>query len=122
MAVGSGERVLLECYATWCPPCRAAAPRLAELSTLFECRFVRVDVDAARDVSDQLGVTVMPTFLLFGSPAFGCPHIMQLSSCMGWSEEQLVTMLESHGVPRVELSAEQEAHCQLVPESASARV
>jgi thiol-disulfide isomerase/thioredoxin len=55
--------VVVDAYALWCPPCKAAAPVYAKLSEEFEnCCFAKVDVDNARDVSQRLGIQAMPTF------------------------------------------------------------
>ena len=54
----------------------------------------------------------MPTFLLFGVPAPGCPHMVELDGCQGWDEGRVRSLLESHGVARrpiAEAEAEEEA-------------
>ena len=57
--------VVIDAYALWCPPCKAAAPVYAKLSEEFTpetCCFAKVDVDEARDVAQRLGISAMPTF------------------------------------------------------------
>ena len=102
MAIQTGERILVDCYANWCPPCRTAAPIFAAMSTEYSCKFVKVDVDSAADVARELSITAMPTFLLFGNPAPGCPHMNKLGSCTGWRESEIRKMLESNGIARCE--------------------
>ena len=54
----------------------------------------------------------MPTFLLFGVPAPGCPHMVKLDGCQGWDEGRVRSLLESRGVARrpiAEAEAEEEA-------------
>ena len=100
-AILNGDKVLVDCYATWCPPCRAAAPEFGQMSLEYErCKFAKVDVDKAGDVAAQLGVRAMPTFMLFGSPALGCPHAMRLDVVQGWNSVAIRNMLEANGVPR----------------------
>jgi thioredoxin 1 len=59
--------VLVDFYATWCPPCRTLAPRLAELSRQYagKATFVKVDVDKSPELSQRMGVRSMPTVFVF---------------------------------------------------------
>lgn len=58
--------VIVDCFATWCGPCRAIAPRVAELSkTYSSAKFYQIDVDELNNLAANLGVRAMPTFILF---------------------------------------------------------
>jgi len=62
----TGELVVLDCFATWCGPCKAIAPRVAQLSEkMSNVKFYKIDVDEVPDVAQELGIRAMPTFLLF---------------------------------------------------------
>lgn len=68
-----GRLVLLDCFATWCGPCKAIAPQIAKWSEDPEysgIEFYKVDVDEVPDVAQELGIRAMPTFVLFkdGAP------------------------------------------------------
>ena len=47
-----GKRVICDFYATWCPPCKVAAPIYGNLSKEHtNVLFLKVNVDEARDVA-----------------------------------------------------------------------
>jgi len=58
--------VVLDCFATWCGPCRTIAPTVAKYSEEYPgVKFVKIDVDEVSDVAQELGIRAMPTFVLF---------------------------------------------------------
>ncbi|MCJ1275842.1 Cytoplasmic thioredoxin isoenzyme 2 [Puttea exsequens] len=61
--------MVLDCFATWCGPCKVIAPKVAEFSnddTLSaNTNYYKVDVDEVPDVAQELGVRAMPTFFIF---------------------------------------------------------
>ena len=62
----SGDATVLDCWATWCGPCKAISPLFEKLSEGFpQVKFFKVDVDAVDDVAQELGVRAMPTFMFF---------------------------------------------------------
>ncbi|KJZ79982.1 hypothetical protein HIM_00696 [Hirsutella minnesotensis 3608] len=68
-AISSNPRVIVDCFADWCGPCKVIAPILSRHSEEAEFKgkvhFVKMDVDALPQVTQQLGVRAMPTFVLF---------------------------------------------------------
>jgi thioredoxin 1 len=63
----STQPVLVDCWATWCGPCKAIAPLLDEAAQTYEGRLkiVKINVDENRTVPAMLGVRGVPTLLLF---------------------------------------------------------
>ncbi|KAI0890255.1 thioredoxin-domain-containing protein [Annulohypoxylon maeteangense] len=67
-AVKENKVVLLDCFATWCGPCKAIAPLLANHSNDEQFKdifFAKIDVDELPELSQELGITSMPTFMIF---------------------------------------------------------
>ena len=69
----ASEPVLVDFFATWCGPCRMMAPVIEEVSTEMEGKasVVKLDIDEAPEVAQQLGIMSVPTFIVFkdGQPA-----------------------------------------------------
>lgn len=58
--------LVLDCFATWCGPCKVIAPQVVKFSNTYpDARFYKLDVDDVPDVAQELGIRAMPTFLLF---------------------------------------------------------
>jgi|GEM_PF-1500282 len=57
--------VILDAYATWCPPCKAVAPIFDDLSKELngKIKFAKLNVDAEQSLAKKLEITSMPTFL-----------------------------------------------------------
>jgi thioredoxin len=64
LAASGSKLVVVDFTATWCGPCRQIAPVFEALASEYAGRatFLKVDVDAASDVSQFCSVTAMPTF------------------------------------------------------------
>ena len=86
--------VCVDAYATWCGPCKVAAPVFAKLSEVFtedSCTFAKFDTDESRDVAQRLQISAMPTFKLFKGG-------VEVESQRGWpGEAALKQMLIKHG-------------------------
>ncbi|GAA5839828.1 hypothetical protein JCM11251_001226 [Rhodosporidiobolus azoricus] len=61
-----GKVSIIDFHATWCGPCKAIAPVYQRLASEYAGRvqFLKVDVDAARDVAASFSVSAMPTFVI----------------------------------------------------------
>ncbi len=63
--LSASQPVVLDVYASWCGPCQMMAPVFEELEREHGStyKFAKLNVDEAREVSIQLGVTSVPTFI-----------------------------------------------------------
>ncbi|KAI1156711.1 thioredoxin-like protein [Nemania diffusa] len=67
-AVKTHSVVIVDAFATWCGPCKAIAPIVAKISDEEQFKdffFVKIDVDDLPELSQELGITAMPTFVAF---------------------------------------------------------
>lgn len=72
-ALKSEQPVLVDFFATWCPPCRKLAPIVEEIAEDYAGRVkvAKLNIDEARSVAIKYGVSSIPTLILFknGEPA-----------------------------------------------------
>ena len=66
--------VVIDVYAPWCGPCQHMLPVFEELAKELEdkCKFVKLNVDEARDLSIQYSVTSVPTFIFIKNNEILC--------------------------------------------------
>lgn len=60
----AGQPVVLDVYASWCPPCRKLAPIVEELSgEQSDYKFAKIDADANAATVEKLNVQGLPTLI-----------------------------------------------------------
>ncbi|HZI31616.1 MAG TPA: thioredoxin [Candidatus Binatia bacterium] len=59
--------VVVDCYATWCGPCRQLAPIVDDLADEYagKIKFVKVNVDESQKVAKQFNIEGIPMLLFF---------------------------------------------------------
>lgn len=58
--------VVVDFWATWCPPCRKMNPIVESLAGKFQgaIRFAKVDVDKNQELAGRFGIESIPTFVV----------------------------------------------------------
>mmetsp|Transcript_3380 Transcript_3380/g.4989 ORF Transcript_3380/g.4989 Transcript_3380/m.4989 type:complete len:104 (+) Transcript_3380:42-353(+) len=60
------QLVVVDAYATWCPPCNYLTPYFQKFSETYSgVTFLKIDVDKSRDIAQHLQVKAMPTIKFF---------------------------------------------------------
>jgi thioredoxin 1 len=64
--IEKNDIVLVDFWATWCPPCRAFGPVFEAASEDNpDITFAKVDTDAETGLASQAGITSIPTLMAF---------------------------------------------------------
>ena len=64
--INENKKVVLDCYAPWCGPCRMLSPIMDELaSEIKDICFLKVNVDNNNELARKYGVMSIPTLLIF---------------------------------------------------------
>ena len=65
--IQAGEPVLVDFFATWCPPCQRLLPILEQLAGEYDgkVKFVKLNTDEQKQWASKLGVRGLPTLCYF---------------------------------------------------------
>lgn len=63
----SDTPVLVDCFATWCGPCKMVPPILREIKDKLgdSLRIVQIDIDKNQQLAAQWQISSVPTLMLF---------------------------------------------------------
>lgn len=59
--------VLVDFWATWCPPCRVLSPIVDQLADDYKGRLkvAKVDIDQNNLTAEKMGIQAVPTLMIF---------------------------------------------------------
>lgn len=64
--ISVSKKVIVDCYADWCGPCRMLSPIIDEVAEeLKDCDFYKLNVDEANEIPKKYGIMSIPTILIF---------------------------------------------------------
>lgn len=65
--IQSDQPVLVQFHAVWCGPCQVIAPIIDAVSAEFETQLkvLKVDIDKNRPITHHLGISSVPTLMIF---------------------------------------------------------
>jgi thioredoxin 1 len=64
--VKKNQKVVVDCWAAWCAPCRMLAPTIDALAKEKpNVKFAKLDVDKNRAIPSRYGIMSIPTLLYF---------------------------------------------------------
>ncbi|OAA69605.1 Thioredoxin [Cordyceps fumosorosea ARSEF 2679] len=92
-AIANNKVVIVDCYADWCPPCKAIAPVLEKHSNSDDFKdkvyFVKFDTDKIPEISQELRVSSIPAFFFFKDGK-------QVDNFVGANPGELQRLLKTH--------------------------
>jgi len=65
----SNNTTFVDCYSTWCPPCKKLHSLFDEWSNQYseKGKFLKVNLERVTDVPSKYNISSMPTLLIFDS-------------------------------------------------------
>ena len=64
--IQENKKVVIDCYATWCGPCKMLSPILDDVAEEYEdVAFFKVDVDNNREIVSTYQIVSIPVLLVF---------------------------------------------------------
>lgn len=64
--VSDNKKVVIDCFAPWCGPCKMISPIMDGLSEEIEdVVFVKINVDDAENITEEYEIMSIPTILIF---------------------------------------------------------
>ncbi len=64
--IKNNNKVIVDCYAPWCGPCKMLSPIMDELAQkVDDTKFIKINIDENEEVSEKYNIMSIPTILYF---------------------------------------------------------
>ena len=64
--VNNNSKVVIDCYAPWCGPCKMLSPIIDELAgEVNDTKFYKINIDENEEVTEKYSIMSIPTILYF---------------------------------------------------------
>jgi thioredoxin 1 len=90
MQIPDNQLVVVDCYASWCGPCKKMAPVFRDIASRYpDVIFRKGDVEKINELSDTFHVTSMPSFIFI-------KDTKAIHKLTGAGESKLVKAIEKY--------------------------
>ncbi|PVF98583.1 thioredoxin-like protein, partial [Serendipita vermifera] len=94
LQIAQEKPILLGFTATWCSSCKLVAPIFAALDKQNpDLPFYNVDVDQAEEVAEEVGIRMLPTFIIYTKGE-------QIACSVGAKPAELHTLIQTNASKR----------------------
>uniref|UniRef100_A0A0N4Z2Z9 Thioredoxin n=1 Tax=Parastrongyloides trichosuri TaxID=131310 RepID=A0A0N4Z2Z9_PARTI len=85
-----GKLIVIDFFATWCGPCKFAAPQFEKLSKHYtNVVFVKIDVEEADELATFYNIQAMPTFIFLKDGQI-------IKTMQGFDADELKTTIDNY--------------------------
>ena len=61
--INSNETLIIDCYATWCGPCKALIPTLEKIEQNSSIKFIKANIEDHQEIVRKLNIRSVPTLI-----------------------------------------------------------
>jgi thioredoxin 1 len=88
--INFGGVVLVDFFATWCPPCKMLSPILDNISNSRKYKIIKINIDENPNITNRFKINSVPTLIVFkdGKP---------VEKSVGYIEkDEVISLMDRH--------------------------